>query len=597
MCGIIGCIDASQGPVNNEKDQGNVSQLLYKSLKKLEYRGYDSAGISIISNPDMKVRKGVGKIDEVKENQNFLDVNGNIGIAHTRWATHGGVTDYNAHPHTDCNEEISVVHNGIIENYEELKEQLKNKGHEFTTETDSEVVPHLLEELYETNNLFDSAKKLDSKLEGSYAILIIHKNEPNKIIALRNSSPLVVGVGDKRNYLASDAPAFIDETQKAIFLENHDVVSLTENNIKIYNTQKEELVNRKVKELEWDPEEASKEGYDHFMLKEIMEQPEVSKKALMNQKSKLKKVKKLLETKNNVYFTACGTSRHAGLIGEYLLSEEGIRSQTILANEFQYKSNKIKDDDVIIAISQSGETADLLSSLKNLETDPAIISIVNVKGSSLTRMSDINLYINAGPEIGVASTKAFINQLMVINLLKNLTKYDLETSKQKLSQVSDKIKKTIDQNIEPIKELSIKMKSNENIFFLGRGKYYPIALEGSLKLKEISYLHAEGLAGGELKHGTLSLVQEGTPIVAIAPSGKEYEDIKSNLEEVKSRGGTLITVSDIEPPNDYLLEIPDSEANDILSIVPLQLLAYYTAVEIGNDPDKPRNLAKSVTVK
>lgn len=599
MCGIIGCIDGTRGSAEENINQGKVSKLLYKGLKKLEYRGYDSAGISVLSNPSMKVKKGSGRIDEVNEHKNFLDLNGNVGIGHTRWATHGAVNDINAHPHTSCDQKVTVVHNGIIENYEELKKELENKGHTFTTQTDSEVIPHLIEDLYEeTGNLFESAKKVDNKLKGSYAVLIMHIDEPDKIVAIRKDSPLVIGKGDKQNFLASDAPAFIDKTKKAIFLQDHDIAQVTENNIKIYNSKENKIVNRKTKELEWDPEEASKEGHKHFMLKEILEQSEVAKKSLMNQKSKLKKARKKIKKAKNIYFVACGTSRHAGLTGEYLFANNGIKSQAILANEFEYISNKVTEDDLIIAISQSGETADLLMGLKEMKTNPEIISIVNVKGSTLTRKSDLNIYINAGPEIGVASTKAFTNQLMVINLLSKLNHMTVEESKKHLTDIPDKINQTINKNKELIKKLSDKIKNKKSIFYLGRGKYYPIALEGALKLKEISYLHAEGLAGGELKHGTLSLVEKGTPIVAIAPSGKEFEDIKSNLEEVKSRGGEIITVSDRKDiANDHLIEIPESNAPDILSIIPLQLLAYYTAVKKGNNPDKPRNLAKSVTVQ
>lgn len=571
MCGIIGY-----------KGHKGATQKIHEGLKKLEYRGYDSAGIAVSSNPSIKLEKSTGKVDQLEP-----DFEGNSGIGHTRWATHGGVTDENAHPHMSHSEKLAVVHNGIIENHRELKQEIGEE--KFESETDTEVIPHLLERYIEKNDLREAVEKTIDKLEGSYAVTAVL--ESGQMIAFRKDSPLVIGLKDEEYFVASDVNPFIEHTKDAVFLQDGDY-ALIQEELKIFNSG--ELVDRDVQEIEWDAEEASKEGFDHFMEKEIKEQPETVKRAVFQDKSDVEKSVEMIEDAERVFLTACGTASYAAMLGAKYLRERGIEAYAEQAHEFEYMADSVNKEDLVIAVSQSGETADLLSALN--EVDSPVLSVTNVVGSTLARNSNHNMYINAGPEIGVASTKAFTAQITVLKLLSYTLEQDLEYARNSLLETAKKIEEVLEQNESNILQLSEYLTEKDDVYFIGRNKGRELAKEASLKLKELSYIHSEAFPGGEFKHGTLSLIEEGVPVVAFTLDDKT--NTLSNAVEASSRGADLIGVGTQDHQAfDYFIEVPEDENREILEVIPFQLLAYETAIKKGNNPDKPRNLAKSVTVK
>ncbi len=588
MCGIVGYV----GP-------RAAAPLLYKGLKKLEYRGYDSAGIATIhpSSPLVLVKKGVGRVDDIHQEVDLKGLPGNIGIGHTRWATHGGVTVENAHPHTSSCGRIAVVHNGIIENYNELRKMLSSLGYSFYSETDTEVVAKLIEHyISQGYNLVEACKKAKNDLEGSYALVVASTLEPSRLVALRRESPLVVGVGDRECFVASDATPFLDHTNTAIFLEDGDLAIVGPGTVTITNGSG--TVTRPYTTIEWTASEASKEGYPHYMLKEVMEQPVTTKKALYQDATDLEEIASRIREANRVYLVGAGTSFHASLVAKYLFADAGIKAHAVLASEFEHFACHIEDEDVVIAISQSGETADVLHALSTIETNPYLVAIVNVVGSSLARMAEKVLYINAGPEIGVASTKAYTGQLVVLSSLYHYVKGDYPQARKRMEKELSLLSKWMDHWDSKTREIATLLSGTRDFYFIGRGLDYPTAAEGALKLKEISYIHAEGFAGGELKHGTLALIEEGVPCVCIAPDSPRAPKTISNAIEIKSRGGKIIGVSEEKHECfDYHITIPHTSMPHVFSVIPLQLLAYHVAVARGLDPDKPRNLAKSVTVK
>jgi glucosamine--fructose-6-phosphate aminotransferase (isomerizing) len=586
MCGIIGYAGDREASI-----------ILKQGLESLDYRGYDSAGIAT-KDKAISVMKDVGKIGEINWNLSLLK--GTIGIAHTRWATHGGVCRENAHPQLSCDKTIAVVHNGIIENFRELRKELEKKGHKFSSETDTEVIPHLIEENMKKMPFEEAVFQAIKRLEGAFAVVVL-SSRADKLIAFKKDSPLVVGIGNKENFVASDAYPFLDYTRKAIFMEDNEVAILDKDKVELYDLSKNKLSKTPV-ELDWDKSQRGKNGYEHYLIKEIYEQPMVLKQTLAQDEKKLKQVASLIQRAPRVCIVAAGTARHASIVGRYIISElAGKYCEVYMASEFQYFVDKIEKNAVIIGVSQSGETADVVLPLKKAKKNGCkIVSIVNVVGSSLDRESDVSLYLNCGPEISVASTKAFTAQVLMFYLIAYTMAYKLEEGKKQLSQLTAKIGETIKNVEEGVRKVADYLKEKSDAYFIARGENFAIAIEGSLKLKEISYIHAEGMPAGELKHGTLSLVTEGVPVVVIAPKDYTYEETISNAHEAKARGGYIIGISDENNQIfDVWLRIPkvDSIFYPILTNIPCQLLAYYTAKAKGNDVDKPRNLAKSVTVK
>lgn len=575
MCGIVGV-----------KTNSDAAGKVFDGLKRLEYRGYDSAGIAKLGNPSIKVDKGTGTIDDVLEREE----QGNTAIGHTRWATHGGVNDTNAHPHQSCNGDIAVAHNGIINNYEELKQELKRKGHEFKSETDTEVIPHLIEdELEKSESIRQACESVMDRLEGSYAVAALF--DSGELVGFKQDSPLVIGKANNEHFLGSDITAFLEYTDNAIFLEDSDL-AIMNGELQIYNEG--EPVEREVQEIDWDAEQASKTGHDHFMEKEIKEQPKTVKRAAFQDKSDLKEAVEMLEDAEKIYLTGCGTASYAASLGAKYLREAGHEPEIEQSHELEYRTDELGEDDLVIAVSQSGETADLLSVLK--KTDAQVLAVVNVVGSTLARKADHKLFVNAGPEIGVASTKAFTGQVAVLRLLSHASQGKIEEGRKSIVRTAEKIKHVIEENEGEIEELSDYIKEKNDVYFIGRDKGREMALESALKLKELSYIHAEGFAGGEFKHGTLALIEDGVPVVSFL--NHHEEEILSNAVEARSRGADLIGVGSEEIDSlKHFIEVPEDENSEILEIVPLQLLAYKTSVKLGHDPDKPRNLAKSVTVK
>ena len=615
MCGIIGYIgDKKAAPI------------LMDALKRLEYRGYDSAGISTINKNNILVEKDIGKLEEIKEkrekekNINFEKIEGNVGISHCRWATHGGVTKENAHPHTDCKNMISIVHNGIIENFSELKEKLIQKGHKFKSSTDTEVIAHLIEDNY-NGDIEEATRKALKQIEGSYALGIICSKEPNKLIAARNESPLILGLGDKENFIASDVHAILKYTNKVVYLENNEIATLEKNNYSVKNVNGK-IINKKINEINWSPELAEKSGYEHFMLKEIHEQPRAITETLNNRiengninlKEELDLNDEELKKINRIIIVACGTSWHAALAGEFMLEELAkIPVEVEYGSEFRYRNPIINENTLVIAISQSGETADTLAAIREAKKRNAkVLSIVNVKGSSIDRESDSVLYTYAGPEIGVASTKAFTAQLVVLylftlfmgNLKKSLKKEKITDLIEKLRKLPLQMESLLSEEND-IKKIADIYKDKTNSLFLGRGVNFPIALEGALKLKEVSYLHAEGYPAAEMKHGPIALIDKNMPVVFIATKDDyTYKKVLGNIHEVKARNGIVIAIAtegdeEVGKLADYVVYIPKTLyiLSSILTAIPLQLLAYYVAVDRNLDPDKPRNLSKSVVVE
>ena len=584
MCGIFGYIGSR-----------NASQVVINGLKDLEYRGYDSWGIAVMGNPCLKIIKEVGEIS----NAVIPEIKGRVAMGHTRWATHGLVNEKNAHPHTNTTNNIAVVHNGIIENYTQLKTELEKKGYKFNSDTDTEVIVQLID-YYKKKDLITAVKKALKRIEGSYALAVMTIDEPDKIILARHRSPLVIGLANNEFFFASDINPFLNYTNKVVYLEDNDLAEITNNDFKIYLNNKP--INREVMKIDWLKQQTSKQGYAHYMLKEIMQQPKTLLDGLKQDKEKILEIAKEVKKKKEIFMIAAGTSFHAGKILEYKLAKQGIVVHRVLASEFTHFKELVNKDSIIFVISQSGETADLTDALYQVKAKkPKIIAMVNVKGSTLSRMAEKTLLIKSGPEIGVAATKSYINQVAVIDLISESIKkgkagYKKAMKKQK--KTAKLIEKTINDNEELMKKLALKYKDEKSAYFLGRGLNYPTALEGALKLKEISYMHAEGFAGGELKHGALALIEVGVPVITIIEEDDSYEEMISNTKETKVRGASIIGLSTKEEEvYDYFIKIPSKGDFQILSIIPMQLLAYYAAIYRGNNPDKPRNLAKSVTVK
>ena len=593
MCGIVGCV------LKNDK----VAPILLDSISKLEYRGYDSIGLATACDGKINLKKDAGKIDEVNSKLNFAEMPGSYGIAHVRWATHGDPSKENSHPHLNSAETIAVVHNGIIENYLAIKD-LISEGYEFKSDTDTEVIPHLLDKfMKEGLDLEKAVRKVIGVIEGAYALAAICTDEPNKVVATRKDSPLIVGIGEDEYFVASDSPAILKYTNNIAYLDKGDIVILTEDGV-TFKDENDKVIKKEIDVLDWSPEMAEKEGYDHFMIKEINEQ-DVAIRNTLGEKKKIKAiVDEVKGTINRVVFVACGTSYHASLTGKYLIeSLVGIPTEVLLASEFKYSAKALNDQTLVIFISQSGETADTLKALDAANEVSKTLAIVNVRGSSATRRADYVIQTQAGPEIGVAATKTYVSQLIAIYLFSALLADDEDLLKR-LEKVPDYIDEVLKkQGI--IREISHLYKRDKDAFFIGRGFSYPIALEGALKLKEISYIHAEGYAAGELKHGPIALIDEHIPVVVVAPPGEDYKKIMSNLQEVKARGADILGIGakgdkDLIDESDNVFLI-NPEVDDILAplvyIIPLQLLSYHVSVIRKLDPDKPKNLAKCVTVE
>lgn len=614
MCGIVGYLGFR-----------DAYPILIKGLHRLEYRGYDSAGVALInSQNNLSVYKAKGKVNDLEEFAKYKDISGTIGIAHTRWATHGEPSNANAHPHYSQSETLALIHNGIIENYAVLKAELQDKGYKFQSSTDTEVLVQFIEYIKSINNcdLFMAVQIALTQVVGAYAIAIIEKGNPDQIIAARKSSPLVIGIGENEYFIASDASPIIEYTNKVIYLDDEEIAIIKRNEEpKIYTISNIECT-PEVKELEMNLSQLERGGYPHFMLKEIFEQPEtlcncmsgrvniegtnVTLSGIIDHKDKFINARRIL-------IIACGTSWHAGLIGEYLFEEFcRIPVEVEYASEFRYRNPVIYPDDVVIAISQSGETADSLAAIELARKAGAFVyGVCNVVGSSIPRNTDSGSYTHCGPEIGVASTKAFTAQVTVLTMMALAIakekgtineKHYLEIIKE-LQNIPEKISKILDLN-DKIKELSLIFTYAQNFIYLGRGYSYPIALEGALKLKEISYIHAEGYPAAEMKHGPIALIDNEMPIVAIATNNTIYEKVVSNIQEIKARKGRVIAIvsegdESIKSIADHYIEIPSTlECLDpLLSCIPLQLLAYHIAVNKNRDVDMPRNLAKSVTVE
>jgi len=610
MCGIFGCV---------LKEGNAAAPLIHSSLKRLEYRGYDSVGIATISDGKIFLKKDSGKIDEVHKIVNLDDLPGSIGIGHTRWATHGAPLKVNSHPHSDCSGEIVAVHNGIIENFMELKSELQNLDHTFVSKTDTEVIPHLIEQILKDNpklSLVDAVQAALKRLEGSYALAIISTKEPDKIICARNESPLVLGINGKGVFCASDIPAFLPVTNKAVMINNGELVILTAQGYEIRKIQDFCLVNREPITIEWTAEMAVKQGYPHFMIKEIHEQPETLRNTLRMQEHYLELMSTFLDRANEVFLVACGTSYHACLAASYMFSKLAfLPTYPVYASEFIEQHGKsVSIDSTILAVSQSGETADTIAAVTCAQQRAAtILSLTNVIGSSLTRISRVYIGTQAGPEIGVAATKTFTSQLSVmaqlaLRLAKKRGKVSqdeidsLEANLDKLPEIADTIVKTQE---EKVKKIAKKYKNSKVFFFLGRGISTATAFEGRLKLMEIAYIPSIAFPAGESKHGPISLIEEGFPVVFVCPKDDCHKTLVSNIMEMKARGAHIIAIieegdRDIKSLADEYIEVPNGipgVLSPIPFVLPLQLLAYYVALEKGYNPDMPRNLAKCVTVK
>ena len=600
MCGIIGYIG-----------DGKASKILLNGLRRLEYRGYDSCGIGVIDNGKIIIKKNVGKVEEVAEKERFLDVNGCVGVGHSRWATHGNVSKENAHPHTDCKEEIAVVHNGIISNYRELKEELVKRGHRFKSDTDTEIVPHLIEEELKNFNEINeesyikAVKNAIKKLKGTYALAIINKNFPNILIGARNESPLILGIKDDGYFLGSDITAFLDYTNKAIPLEDGDIVVIKKNDnsydVTIENNGN--VVERKILQIDWDISSAEKMGYPHFMLKEIMEQPDVLKVSAKISAEEIKKLAECIKDYDRVYLVAMGTSLHAAMVAEYLFAKLGKLVIACDASEFLNKG-VVDDKTLVIGITQSGETYDTLKALRFAKSRRAKTGvIVNVLGSTATRETDITVMMGAGIEIAVCATKTYTSQLMILYRLfieyGKLLGRDMSRYEKEIEKIPNYVRQVLDKK-DIIKEIANNLKVN-NYIFISKGINLASAMEGALKFKEITYLHAEGMSGGMLKHGTISLIDENMDTVAIVPPRESavFNSILSNIEEVRARGGKVIAITPVEIEGAENILVPEviEEISPIVYAPAFQLLAYYKAVELGRDVDKPRGLAKSVTVE
>lgn len=612
MCGIVGYIGGKQ-----------ALPILVEGLKRLEYRGYDSAGFAVInSKNEITIHKKEGKIVELEQSlPNDKDFSSHIGIAHTRWATHGEPTSINAHPHTDCYGHIAVVHNGIIENYQILRTKLEERGHKFISDTDSEILAHLFEEFYKkTNNLHTAVRYSLKLVEGTFGLATICDDEPDHLIAARRGSPLIIGIGNGENFVASDASALVVHTRNVIYLQDDETVDLTPNDFSI-KTLANVKVEREISAIDWDISMIDKGDFEHFMLKEIFDQPTSIANALRGRLVEQASTARLggitlspeeLKNINNIYIVACGTSWHAGLVGEYLLENLAqIPVEVEYASEFRYRNPVFPPDSLVIVISQSGETADTLAALREAKAKGVkVMGITNVVGSTIARETDFGSYIHAGAEIGVASTKAFTSQITVLFLfalmlgrMRNLSPEDGAKYIAELQTIPEKVKKILKDN-DNIRCITQEYSNITNALYLGRGYNYPVALEGALKLKEISYIHAEGYPAAEMKHGPIALIDKNMPTIVIAPDDFVYEKIRANIQEVKARKGKIITITNngcqgIEELADHIIYVPHTlpPLSPLLTVIPLQLFAYHMAVLRGCNVDQPRNLAKSVTVE
>ena len=593
MCGIVGYFGDKK-----------ASDIILDGLSKLEYRGYDSAGIAVISDGEIKSRKHKGKLSVLVESLKKEDIFGHVGIGHTRWATHGAPSDVNSHPHFNNDKSIAVVHNGIIENYQELKKELEEKGAKFVSSTDTEVVAHLIS-LYYTGSLKEAVYKATKRLEGSYALGVICKNNPEELVAVRKSSPLILGLGENEYYIASDIPAILKYTREVVYLEDHDLVVINRSGVSIYDEQMNK-VKREVNHVEWDIQAATKGGYDFFMDKEIHEQKEAVKNTIEKSLLNLREINIDFSDIDKIYIVACGTAYNAGTIGKYYFQEYLNKPvYTDIASEFRYNKQFIDQHTLVILVSQSGETADTLAVLRKVkEHGCKVLAVTNVVGSTISREADNVFYTFAGPEIAVASTKAYTTQIVSLYLI---ARY-FSTTKEEYEDVlkeAVKICPLIDEVLEKekdIKEIARKFINAKSIFYLGRSIDHALANEGALKLKEISYIHAESFAAGELKHGTIALIENMTPVVAIMTQKDLYDKMLSNIQEVKARGAYIVAVTNDNEKikfADDTIQIPEfcQMLTPILAVIPLQILAYYTSYLKGYDVDKPRNLAKSVTVE
>jgi len=598
MCGIVGYIGKRE-----------ATPFLIEGLKKLEYRGYDSAGLCVQENGALAVVKKQGKVQDLESALTQKKIQGKAGIAHTRWATHGEPNELNAHPHQDCTKRLAIVHNGIIENYAALKELLLKEGHLFASQTDSEIIAHLVEKFY-SNDLEQAVVKALSLVEGTYGLLIIDAGTAT-IVAAKQSSPLLIGVGEQETFLASDASAILPYTKKVVYLDDGEIATVTAEGYAVKNLQGN-IIDKKIDEIALNVEQIEKKGFKHFMLKEIFEQPEAIENTL---RGRLKdgQVKLSVNFKpqdiQRIIITACGTSYYSGLIGKYIIEKiTGIPTEVDYASEFRYRNPIVKETDLVVVISQSGETADTLAALKEAKGKKAkTLGIINVVGSTIAREVDSGIYLHAGPEIGVASTKAFTCQVTALLLLA------LHFSRgrasrafavmDELAMISKKVQEALSQS-DAIRRLAEKFKDVKNFLYLGRNVNFPVALEGALKLKEISYIHAEGYPAAEMKHGPIALVDEQMPVVFVAPQDETYSKILSNMQEIKARHGNIIAIVNKDDPKifelaNYIIKVPESidELSPLVNVVPLQLLAYHIADLKGLNVDKPRNLAKSVTVE
>ena len=595
MCGIVGC-------VLKEK---KAAPILLDSISKLEYRGYDSVGIATAVDRKINLKKDAGKIKEVDKKLDLKDMEGSFGIAHVRWATHGDPNKTNSHPHLNMDRTIAVVHNGIIENSAEIKEELIGEGYKFKSETDTEVIPHLLDKYMKTGlDLENALRKVLDVIHGSYAIAAICVDEPDRVVATRKDSPLIVGIGHDEYFVASDYPAILKYARDIIFPEQGEIVVLNPDGV-IVKDEYDNVINKEVTTINWSPEMAEKGGYDHFMIKEINEQDTAIQNTLTQRENVQQIVDELKGDINRVVFVACGTSYHASLIGKYLIEPlAGIPTEVLLASEFKYSARTLDEKTLVIFISQSGETADTLKALDIANETSKTLAIVNVVGSSMTRRAQYVIQTQAGPEIGVAATKTYVSQLTAIYLFAGLLAGDEELL-SKLEKVPDYINEIL-KDSDVIKQLSVKYRYAKDFFYLGRGYAYPTALEGALKLKEITYIHGEGYAAGELKHGPLALIDKGIPVVVLLPPGENLEKTMSNLEEVRARGADVLAIGARKDKEQFThakdIFLINDDVDEIIAplvyIVPLQLLSYYVAIsKEGVDPDKPKNLAKCVTVE
>ncbi len=613
MCGIVGYVGTR-----------DAVPVIIEGLRKLEYRGYDSAGVAVVRNGELMRRRAAGKLQNLELSLKEEPLSGEYGVGHTRWATHGRPTEENAHPHQDTAGRIVVVHNGIIENYLPLKAKLQAAGHVFVTQTDTEVIAHLVSHHYH-GSLEEALLSAVRELEGIYALVLLHKDEPQTLVGARLGPPLVVGLGEGENFLASDIPALLPYTRDFLFLEDGEVVTVRPGSVVLKNAAGA-VVTRAPQRIAWDPVQAEKGGYRHFMLKEIHEQPRAVRDSLLGRigleeggvhLEELGEAAERLKNVRRVVLLACGTSWHAGLVGKFLLEQvAGIPAEVDYGSEFRYRTPIVDADTLAVAISQSGETADTLAAFREAKRKGALpIGICNVQGSMLTREAAGSLLTHAGPEIGVASTKAFTGQLTALALLAlhlgrlrgTLSAEACRRHLEGLARIPHLMEQTL--ALEgPIDELSRSLMQARDFLYLGRGINYPIALEGALKMKEISYIHAEGYPAGEMKHGPIALIDETLPVVALCPQGHTYEKMVSNVQEVKARGGRVIAVvsvgdaqirSVVDPARDHVIEVPATDElwSPFLMVLPLQLLAYQVAVRAGRDVDQPRNLAKSVTVE